>query len=526
MANLNTNDQDSKYIGSSKVFWVMLCVILILGATVRMYGLTRQSLWLDEANGVRIAEKSFQEIVSELKDDVSPPLHYFIMHVWMKIFGSGELSTRVFVCIFGVLLIPAIYYVGSSLFGRRMGMISAFIAAVGQFHVRYSQEVRMYSMLALLGLLSIYLLYRAITTNSKTYWIGYTLFTALTIYTHNYGIFIAVSGAVFFAIHAMTQGTRLRSFLIAQGIIAILYLPWLPVLLMRHYRSGAIVGWIPHMRPYHLYETFRIYSGLSFEVFGPVTNSLIMWLGLALFMCYFLAGIFSIRKHKKVFVPYIQNNMELVLLLCYFFVTLGIPMLISIKKPIYLTGRYSIAAWPAFPLILGLGVSKIRNRYNLAIVLAFIMLISSISLYWHHSVWAKSHDDRSIAALIESKANEDDLIVFVPSWIDVPINYYLRMPLKHLGYPWRSKREPPEDIQLEEPEERRPEEMVGLAESKLAGSSGKVFFIHLTDATWVPGMDVVKRSFDESFTEIESREYGSVEITIYEHSGGEGSRPI
>ncbi len=119
-------------IRSKRASWIILCTILALGAALRIYGLTRQSLWLDEVNGVRIAEKSFRGIISELKDDVSPPLHYFIMHAWMEIFGAGELSTRVFVCIFGVLLIPAIYYIGSSLFDHRMGIISAFIAAIGR----------------------------------------------------------------------------------------------------------------------------------------------------------------------------------------------------------------------------------------------------------------------------------------------------------------------------------------------------------------------------------------------------------
>lgn len=517
MANPNFAAQGIGHIGSSKAFWMVLCVIMILGATVRIYGLTRQPLWLDEANGVRIAEKGFGEIISELKGDVSPPLYYFVIHIWIKIFGSGELSTRVFVCIFGILLIPAVYYVGSSLFNRRMGMISAFIAAIAQFHIRYSQEVRMYSMLALLGLLSIYFLYKAITDNSRKYWIGYIIFTILTIYTHNYGIFIAASGVVFFAIYAVTHGARLKIFLIAQGCMAILYIPWLPILLMKHFGSGAIVGWIPNMRAYHLYETFTTYSGLVFQVFGSVANSLIMWLGFALFMCCFLAGIFSIKKYKAAFVPYIRSNMELVLLLCYLFVTLGIPMLISVKKPIYLTGRYSIAAWPAFPLILGVGVSKIKSRYSLVIVLFSILFISSISVYWHHSVWIKSHDDRAIATFIESKAKEDDLIVFAPSWIDIPINYYLRKPLKHLGYPGRSLKEPPEDNQVEKSEPRKPEEILGLVESKLKGTLGKIFFIHHTGATWVDDIDIVKKSLDESFTKIEGKKYGDVEITIYEN---------
>lgn len=79
---------------SDRIFLLIMCIIFILGVALRIYGLTRQSLWLDEANGIRIAEKSFGEIISELKNDVSPPLHYFMLHIWMRIFGSGELSTR------------------------------------------------------------------------------------------------------------------------------------------------------------------------------------------------------------------------------------------------------------------------------------------------------------------------------------------------------------------------------------------------------------------------------------------------
>jgi len=490
---------------SNKTFWI----ILILGAALRICGLTHQSLWLDEANGIRIAEKGFGEIISELKSDVSPPLHYFLLHIWIRMFGSGELSVRAFVSIFGILLIPAIYYIGSSLFDRKTGLISAFIASIAQFHVRYSQEVRMYSMLTLLGLLSMYFLYRAVTADTRASWIGYTLCTVLTVYTHNYGIFIAAAGVVFFVIRAVARKTKLWKFLIAQGITFGVYLPWLPILVLKHYGSSNIVGWIPNMRFYHIYETFKTYSGLGFEVFRPNINSLIMWTGFAVFIYCFLAGIFSIKKYKRIFAPYIQNSTELILLLCYLFVTLAIPMLISIKKPIYLPIRYSISAFPAFPLILGLGVSKIKKPHFLPVVLVLILFVSSVSLYWYLFVWVKSYD-RDIASFIESKASGNDLLVFAPSWMEIPVDYYLRTPFKHLGYPWRSGKEPAEET--EETSPRKPDDMVKLAGSE---TSGKVFLIYQETATWVEDIHVVKDLFDRNLTKIEDENYGDMEITIY-----------
>ena len=162
---------------------------------------------------------------------------------------------------------------------------------------------------------------------------------------------------------------------------------------------------------------------------------------------------------------------------------------------------------------MGLGASKIKSRYVLLTVLVFILFISSISLYWYHFIWVKSHD-RYIASFIESKAAEDDLIVFVPSWLDIPINYYLRIPLKHLGYPWSSEREPHQDTQGEV-FPRKPDTMLYLARSKLGNSFGKVFLIYQESVTWVEDMEGVKRLFDENFTKMESKKYGDIKIIIY-----------
>ncbi len=505
---------------SNRNLLIIMCVIIILGAILRLYGLTWQSIWLDEANGIRIAEKGFTEIVSELKSDVSPPLHYFMLHIWMKIFGNGELSTRAFASIFGILLIPAIYYIGSKLFSQRTGLISAFIVSTAQFHIRYSQEVRMYSMMALVGLLSMYFLYRAMSTDTKTSWAGYTLCTVMVLYTHNYGIFITASGVMFIFIYSITRKIKHTKCLIALCVIALSYLPWIPILITKHYGSLAIAGWIPYMSPEHIIETFKIYCGLNFNVFKPITNNLIIWAGLILFLCYFLAGIFSIRKYKNLFIPYIQNNAGLILLLCYLVVTLAIPMLVSIKKPIYLSYRYSIAAWPAFVLLSGHGLAKLKNQYSLMIVLISILFLSSVSLYWHNYIWEKSHDDRSIAGFIESRASEGDLMVFLPTVIEVPIDYYLRIPLKHLGYPWKSSRESTQYGQAEN-FPRKPNVMVSKTKSKLLGSRGKIFLIYKKSMTWVDKMDEVKKLFDKNFTRMECKKYEDVEVTIYKYRPSE-----
>lgn len=499
------------------IFWILFSIIVILGVTLRVYGLTRQSLWLDEANGIRIAEMNYPEIVSQLKHDVSPPLHYFLLHIWMKVFGSGELSVRCFASIFGICLIPVMYYVGSDMFNRRTGLASAFIASIAQFHVMFSQEVRMYSMLSLLGLLSMYFLYKSLITDNRTYWFLYTLVTALAIYTHNYGIFIAISGTVFFLIYAKTHKTQFKKFLMTQGCLAVLYLPWLPILVKYHIGSQNIVGWIPKMQVSELFATFKVLGGLRFDILPPAINNLITGAGLVVFGFCFILGLFPSEKQKSAFYQ-LRENIAIVMLFSYLLATLAIPMLISIKKPIFFPGRYCMAAWPVFNIVLGHGIARLKNSSVKVIMLMFIACFACVSLYWYYFKYTKGYA-RSIANFIQLRANENDVMVFVPNFIDNPINYYLHMSLQNIGYP-RSSRNEPTHYQSASVFPRRPDMVVELTKSKLVGGSGMIFFIHRTSAdSWIPETEALKKLFDETFTKIESKKFGKTEITVYHFSG-------
>lgn len=498
----------------NKIFWIILCATIVVGVGLRMYGLTDQSLWYDEVYSITHAERSYGQIVADCKADVHPPLHYFALHVWIKVFGPGELSVRSFAALFGILLIPVICYVGSSLFNRRVGLISAFIAAISQFHIRYSQEVRMYSMLTLLGLISLFLLHKAVSTNTRSSWTAYVICIILTIYTHNYGLFIAASGLVFFIIYALTQKLKWKRFLIAEACIAISYIPWLPTIMDQF--QNRIFGFIPQMQVYHIYDTLKFYGGFVFGHFDPGLNDLITYPGLSLFFCCFIAGIFSLRRYGRFSIPYVENNSGLFLLLCYLCVTLSLPMIISVKKPIFLPGRYSIVAWPAFALILGLGISKIKRMYRLLPVIVILMFVASCSLYWHYFVYVKSWD-RVVAGFIQGRVRENDLIVFAPDFPSLSVDYYLRTPLKQLGFPYPTLMEVSQSTHVEGGP-RTPATMVRLTEEKLANSDGKVFLV-LREMSWINGVGVVRKLFDERFKKTESVRYtdpkGHTDVTVY-----------
>ena len=110
--------------------------------------------WMDEALSVGISSHSLTSIPGVLRHDGSPPLYYLLLHVWMSVFGSSESATHAMSLLFGLLTIPAGAWAAWSLFGRRAGLIAAVLFALNPFITAYSQETRMYTLMALLGLLA------------------------------------------------------------------------------------------------------------------------------------------------------------------------------------------------------------------------------------------------------------------------------------------------------------------------------------------------------------------------------------
>ena len=49
--------------------------------------------WVDESMSIGIASHPISEIPTVLRQDGTPPLFYVLLHVWMRLFGTGEQAT-------------------------------------------------------------------------------------------------------------------------------------------------------------------------------------------------------------------------------------------------------------------------------------------------------------------------------------------------------------------------------------------------------------------------------------------------
>src|SRR3972149_6198130 len=204
----------------------LIIVILVLGLGLRLINI-HQSFWLDEASQAQLASPSLPQIWSGRGGDFPPPLFYFLAHFWLQ-FGRSEPWLRLLPISFGLFNIYLVYKLAKILFANQSLKISNFklkieylaalLLALSPFHIYYSQEFRMYSLLALLGTLAMYLL-----VSRRYLWLS--IVNALLLYTHYSSIFLILAQTVYVILYARRD---LKLFTIHYLLLTIYYIPWLP----------------------------------------------------------------------------------------------------------------------------------------------------------------------------------------------------------------------------------------------------------------------------------------------------------
>jgi mannosyltransferase len=198
--------------------------------------------WIDEGLSVGISSHPLLDVPGVLRQDGSPPLYYLLLNVWMDVFGSGEADTHALSIGCAVVLVPVAFTAGRATFGMRAGWIAAFLAAMNPFLTYYAQETRMYALVALLSMCVAGTFVLAFVQRRRRWLPPFALSLALLMYTHNWGLFLAVgTGVAFLVLLAGDPDRRamLRDAVLVFGAVALAYLPWVPTLLFQAGHTGA-----------------------------------------------------------------------------------------------------------------------------------------------------------------------------------------------------------------------------------------------------------------------------------------------
>ncbi len=413
-------------MASSKRNLALLCATLLLALALRSFRLDGQSLWSDEGVSVALAQRDLATIARDAARDIHPPLYYYLLHFWVRLFGTSEMAVRSLSVLCGFLLVFFTYLLGRTLFDDRVALTASFLAAISPFQIYYSQETRMYILVALLGTISLFLsLNFARATRGKdgaSLWPTaalYTFFIISALYTHYFAFTIFLVANVAYALQLLLvpsarKWPALVLWSLSQLLVILLYLPWL------NFAKEQLRTWPAISQPIGLaflaQEVLRIFSLGLFAPMGPLL------LG---FLVIALLGLIP-QKDKS-------EGYAIAFALIYLLLPPLVMYLLSLSRPLY-RPKLLLLATPGYLLLLARGASGVwmeRNR-NLVtgILLLFLTLASGFSLHGYFFDPRYARDDyRGLARYIAATGKEGDAILLnAPGQIDI-FSYYYQGPL-------------------------------------------------------------------------------------------------
>ncbi len=213
-------------------FLLLAIVVLGLGTALRLHNITTQSLWHDEGNSLRLAERSIPDLIAATSRDIHPPAYYLILKLWISLIGTTELSLRMLSVFWSILTIGIVIGIGRNLKGYRSGIIAGFLVAIQPFAIYYAQETRMYAQFGAISLLSVWLMLRFLNANQHIWqWaLSLAFINTIGLYTHYTYPFIMLAQGLFFLWGWLLHRDNLRlKLFISLNLITIgLFSLWLP----------------------------------------------------------------------------------------------------------------------------------------------------------------------------------------------------------------------------------------------------------------------------------------------------------
>ena len=252
------------------------------------------------------------EYKAQLQNMNLNPLHYMLLSIWYRIVGDSFVDYRLFSVFIFLLTLPFLFGLSNELFrSKTAGYIAVSLFSVSPFIHYFAQEARYYMLWAFLLVAIHYFLIKAINHKQTKWWIGYSIFAILSLYSSALSGFIIFEHLLF--IWFFKKEFRVK-FIIILGIIALIYSPWFYYVFMHKDEVSSSLSWhkfegIPFWAPLlglvlGLVRTFSFYENYTLfwdDVFHNITTSMIIEtvFNLVILAVIIISIIHLIKKEKR-----------------------------------------------------------------------------------------------------------------------------------------------------------------------------------------------------------------------------------
>ncbi len=236
-----------------RALWPLLIPLLLLTFWLGARGLDARSIWADEVYSIRDAGGPFFGPLSppEIWARVASgnPWHtpgFFIMlNGWSHYVGWSAPALRAFSLFLGMIAVAWTYRLGRDALSPRAGLFAAVILGTAAFYTHYLYEIRMYTLIVLLTVFTIWIYRRVMLSRrapTRRAWVALLLGMTGVLYTHYLAALVLVALGLY---HLLFAPKNHRWWLVTgMALLAgmLFVLPWGHVLIDGLSRNAKDVG--------------------------------------------------------------------------------------------------------------------------------------------------------------------------------------------------------------------------------------------------------------------------------------------
>jgi uncharacterized membrane protein len=422
---------------------------MLAALVLRVHGLGKTNLWLDEANSWYVAHLPWPQLWANLRASPLGPFYFVALKIWIGLAGTSEAALRAPSVIAGIALIPLVYVIGARTVSHRAACIGAAITALSPLHLYFAQEARMYMPLALLAscVMLAYILWRDDAAHAHDVaprriaivLAAYVVVSILMLGTN------AVSGPLLVAINldalillirhvpAPKRTRALVQWTIANGVVLAAALSMVLFALPRSAEASqawrgalGIVGALRSLLQYPVTAIHGVYfypdelARAIGDAWYTPSRDAIRRLATMLIAQPVVIGVIVVAVMRAAGEArrYPARVLTLAVL-----VPVIIGAAISVRSQVDLA-RYFLYASSFLYLLLGAGLAYLSARSR-AIALALLASAIAIGTQRTYAVYSRDSDYRSVAHDLMARRDQAKAVIVQPAEMFEPLSYYL-----------------------------------------------------------------------------------------------------
>lgn len=383
---------------------LILISLVLLNFIVKGYFLSYNSIAGDEPFSIFHAKLNLHSIIKDLSSGNNPPLYEILLHFWIKVFGTSSAAVRLLSVIFSSITVFFIYKLGECFFNTRVAIYTSLLFIFSSYEVMFAHEARVYALLGMLSVISMYYYLRIIINNDiqRSTILIFILTNVIIIYAHYLGFFILILQFLFVIFNRELRSKYWKKLLLIAGVIILLYIPNIIIFINRFIDSSTNGTWIYpvhdlgnlHNKIYlfsnespmvYLIVLFVIWFSAGAFVYKSKLNHVLKFVFiLIIFPLFFLTG-----SSIYVFTPHVLLlTRETVYVYIFLFVLCCLLLFVvfSRNKTIINVQTKVIVFWLWFPLLTLFILSLDSFPYTIPMFISRYLMIISIAFYFFIAV--------------------------------------------------------------------------------------------------------------------------------------------